>query len=167
MRLTQSDFIRLIYSRLNIGHFLEFRFLSYHFILMSISVPAAPLPSYFQNEAVFRCADFIGPTEYVEAGPCVRAVEIIQYRSTLPDGPESPPTTCIINTPGWAGAVLQTPLSLTKSLTDAFPTDLQNIINPKPLEVGSWNFVTMLTPPVCDVWHVTCDISHLTCKQIY
>ncbi len=37
--------------------------------------------------------------------------------------------THIINRPGVAGVVLQTPQSLIKSVTDAFPPNLQNIIN--------------------------------------
>ena len=54
----------------------------------------------------------------------------------------------IINRPGVAGAVLQTPLLLRRegafvthlfidTLTDPFPPNLQNIITPKPLELGS------------------------------
>ena len=40
-----------------------------------------------------------------------------------------------INRPGVAWVVLQTPLSLIKSVTDAFPPNLQNIITPKPLKI--------------------------------
>ena len=43
--------------------------------------------------------------------------------------------THIINRPGVAGVVLQTPPSLIKSVTDAFSPNLQNIITPKPLEI--------------------------------
>ena len=43
----------------------------------------------------------------------------------------------IFNRPAVAGAVLKTPPSLIKSLSDPFPPDLQNIISPKPLELGS------------------------------
>ena len=44
---------------------------------------------------------------------------------------------CVINRPGVAGAVLQTPLSNIQSLSDPFPPNLQNIITPKTLELGS------------------------------
>ena len=43
----------------------------------------------------------------------------------------------MINRPGVAEAVLQTPSSLTESVTDPFPPNLQDIINPKPLELGT------------------------------
>ena len=36
----------------------------------------------------------------------------------------------IINRPGEAGAVLQSPLSLIQSVTDPFPQNLQNILTP-------------------------------------
>ena len=49
--------------------------------------------------------------------------------------------TWIMNRPGVAEAVLQTPSSLIDSfihsVINPFPSDLQNIINPKPLELGS------------------------------
>ena len=50
-------------------------------------------------------------------------------------GCETPPY-CVrlINRPGVAGAVLQTPLSLICWVTDALPPDLQNIITPHSLE---------------------------------
>ena len=38
----------------------------------------------------------------------------------------------IVNKPGVAAAVLQTPLSLIESVSDPFPPNLQNIITPKP-----------------------------------
>ena len=47
----------------------------------------------------------------------------------------------VVNRPGVAGAVLQTPSSLINSLidslTDPFPQNLQNIITPEPLELGT------------------------------
>ena len=47
----------------------------------------------------------------------------------------------VINRPSVGGAVLQTPSllikSVSQSVTDAFPPDLQNIITPKPLELES------------------------------
>ena len=46
------------------------------------------------------------------------------------------PKVYLINRPGIAGAVQQTPLSLIKSLSHPFPPHLQDIINPKPLELG-------------------------------
>ena len=39
----------------------------------------------------------------------------------------------LINRPGVSGAVLQTPLSPIKSVSDPFPPDLQNIIHPQLL----------------------------------
>ena len=51
--------------------------------------------------------------------------------------------TQIINRPGVAGVVLQTPLSLIKSVTDAFPPNLQNIRTPKHLEIEGSNFDTI------------------------
>ena len=42
--------------------------------------------------------------------------------------------TYIITRPGVARALQQTPPPLIKSVTDAFPPNLQNIITPKPLE---------------------------------
>ena len=39
--------------------------------------------------------------------------------------------------PGVAGAVLHTASLLVKSLSDPFPADLHNSINPKPEELGS------------------------------
>ena len=42
----------------------------------------------------------------------------------------------ILNRPSVAGAVLQTPPSIIKSVTDPFPPDIPNIISPKPLELG-------------------------------
>ena len=46
----------------------------------------------------------------------------------------------LFNRPGVSGAVLQTPSSfidsLIKSLSHSFPPHLQDIINPKPLELG-------------------------------
>ena len=41
----------------------------------------------------------------------------------------------LINRPGVAGAVLQTASSLIKSVMHPFPPNLQDIINPKPLEL--------------------------------
>ena len=51
----------------------------------------------------------------------------------------------LINRPGVARAVLKTPSLLIKSLSHPFPPDLQNMMTPKPLELGSWNFETMFT----------------------
>ena len=41
-------------------------------------------------------------------------------------------------------------------LCDPFPPDLQKIITPKPLELGSWYLATMFTTPY--VSHVTCHV---------
>ena len=50
----------------------------------------------------------------------------------------------VFNIPCVAGAVLQSASSLTDYLinkvSDPFPPDLQNIINPKPIQLESWNF---------------------------
>ena len=50
----------------------------------------------------------------------------------------------LINRPGAAGAVLQTPLSLchsfSQSVTDPFPHNFQNIINPKPYNISHVKF---------------------------
>jgi hypothetical protein len=43
--------------------------------------------------------------------------------------------THIINRHGVAWVALQKPASLIKSVTDAFPPNLQNIITPKPLKI--------------------------------
>ena len=70
----------------------------------------------------------------------------------------------IFNRPGVAGAALQTPLSLINWLTlieSPFPPNLQNIINPKPLELGTWNAYTMFT--TFHVSCVTCQVSPVTC----
>ena len=70
-----------------------------------------------------------------------------------------------MNRTGVAGAVLQTLSSLIHSfihsLTDAFPPDLQKIINPKPLELETWHFERMFTPH--HVLHVICHLSYITC----
>ena len=101
----------------------------------------------------------------------------------------------IINRPGVARAVLQSASwlihSLIQSLSQPFPPNLQNIINHKPEELGSWNSERMLTPynmshvkchmsnvtcqmshvachvshVTCDMWHVKCHMSHVTCHM--
>ena len=65
------------------------------------------------------------------------------------------------------------------SATHPFPPDLHNIINHKRLELGSWNFERMFTPPnvscvTCHVsrvtYHVsrvTCPVSHVTCHVFF
>ena len=69
----------------------------------------------------------------------------------------------IFNKPGVARAVLKTPLShidwLSDWLSDPFPPNLQDIINPKPLELGSWNFHPH------HLSHVTCHVSHVRCHK--
>ena len=70
----------------------------------------------------------------------------------------------IINRPVLAGAVLQTASSLINLLIHPFPPNLQHIINPKPLELGSWNFERMFTPHhvscvICHASHVRCHVS--------
>ena len=69
-----------------------------------------------------------------------------------------------LNRPGVAGAVQQSPPSLTDSFihwvvlkSKYFP----NTVNPKPEELGSWNFERMFIPPhiMC---HVSCVTGHLS-----
>ena len=55
-----------------------------------------------------------------------------------------------------------------ESVTYPFSPNLQNIINPKLLELGTWNFETMFTTPCvswvnCHVSCVMCHVSHVTC----
>ena len=79
----------------------------------------------------------------------------------------------IFNRPGVAGAVLQTASWFVKSVSHCtlwkyLPPDIHNIINPKPLELDSWNFERMFTlyHVSCVTWHVspvTCHVSHVTC----
>ena len=79
----------------------------------------------------------------------------------------------IINRPGVAGAVLQTPPSLIDSSIHPLWKYLQTIITSKPLELGTWNVDTMFTIPyvshmsrvMCHVSHVTCHVSHVTCHM--
>ena len=70
----------------------------------------------------------------------------------------------IFNRPGGAGAVLYTTsLSFIKLLIHPFPPDLQNIINPKLLELGSYNFETIFTPTMCHLSDVRCHVSGVVC----
>ena len=73
----------------------------------------------------------------------------------------------IANRPSVAGAVLQTPPWLIHSfihwLSHPFPPNLQDIINPKPLELGSWNFACMFT--LYHVLYVTCQVSGVRCHM--
>ena len=62
-------------------------------------------------------------------------------------------------------------------MTDPFPPDIHNIINPKPSELGTSNCDTMATTPcvshdtchvlrvTCQVSGVTCQVSHVTCNS--
>ena len=63
------------------------------------------------------------------------------------------------NRPGVAGAALQTPLTfihtLIDSVTDPFPPNLQAIITPKPLELGSCIFFRECSH---HVFCVMCDV---------
>ena len=55
-------------------------------------------------------------------------------------------------------AVLQPPPWLIHSFIESsFPTNLQDIINPKLLELGTWNFRSMFT--LHHVSHVKCQVS--------
>ena len=76
---------------------------------------------------------------------------------------------------GVAKAFLQTLLLLIMGVSHPFPPDLQNIIHPKQLELGSWNFEKMFNPHQvshircqvsgvrCQVTGVTCHVSNVTC----
>ena len=53
-------------------------------------------------------------------------------------------------------------------LSNPFPQNLQNIISPKPLELGGWIFERILTPHhvshiTCHMSFVMCHVSHFTC----
>ena len=67
----------------------------------------------------------------------------------------------ISSRPSVAGAVPQSALWFIHSLSQPFPPNLQNIINNKPEELGSWNFERMFTPQ--NLSHVTCRKSGVTC----
>ena len=74
----------------------------------------------------------------------------------------------IINRPGVAGAVLQSASSF-HWVSQPFPHNLQNIINHKPEELGSWNLERMFTlhnmsHVTCHV-RVTCHVSHVRCHM--
>ena len=69
----------------------------------------------------------------------------------------------VMNRPGVAGAVLQTPPSLIKWLSDGtFPPNLQYIITPKQWQLDSWKFERMFTPH--HVSHVRCQVSYVRCQ---
>ena len=70
--------------------------------------------------------------------------------------------TNLFNRPGVVRAVLQTPLLLINSMSPPFPPNLQTIITPKPLDLGTWDFYTMFTTPC--VPHDTCHMSGVTCQ---
>ena len=56
-------------------------------------------------------------------------------------------------------------------ISNPFPPDIHNIINPKPLELESWKFERMFTPHhvsrvPCHLSPVTCHMSPVTCQII-
>ena len=65
----------------------------------------------------------------------------------------------VINRPGVARAILQTPLWLTVSL---IPPNLQHIIIHKLLDLGSCNSEIMFTPH--HMSHVMCHVSNVMCQ---
>ena len=68
----------------------------------------------------------------------------------------------VFNRPSVAGGVLKTPSSFIDSidwLSYPYPPNLQHIINPKLLELWSWNFERMFTPTMCHMSHVRCHVS--------
>ena len=73
----------------------------------------------------------------------------------------------IINRPCVAGAVLDTDLLFTQSVqwVSLFRLNLQNIINHKQSELGSWNFERMFIPHMSCVTYrvsrVTCHVSNV------
>ena len=52
-------------------------------------------------------------------------------------------------------------------LTEPFPPNLQDIINPKTLELGSWSFERMCTPNKCHMTHVMCHMSGVTSQFFF
>ena len=66
---------------------------------------------------------------------------------------------------------------LSKWVSEPIPPNLPDIINPKPLELGSWNFERMFTPPPCVTCHmsgvtrhmsgVRCHVSSVTCHFLW
>ena len=103
--------------------------------------------------------------------------------------------TMVFNRPGVAGAVLQTAswlndkliiignyqtrcsrswstnslvihyLSHSVMVCGIIPPDIHNIINPRPLELDSWNFERMFTP--YHVSCVTCHVSRVICQKYF
>ena len=69
--------------------------------------------------------------------------------------------TYIINRPSVAGAVLQTPQSLSISVTDAFPSNHLNIITLKPFELEGCHF------DIYCVSRVTCHMSKMSCIMYF
>ena len=45
----------------------------------------------------------------------------------------------------------------------SFPPNLQDIINPKPLKLGTWNFGSMFPSTICHMSHVRCQVSDVRC----
>ena len=50
-----------------------------------------------------------------------------------------------------------------QSVTDHFPPNHKNIINPKPLKLRTWNFERRFTSP--HMSRVICHMSHVTCHM--
>ena len=73
----------------------------------------------------------------------------------------------IINRPGVAGAVLQTPsLQILFCLAmDLFNPNLVNIIKHKPLKLEIRNFQRRFTSPTCRLSHVIRHMSHVMCHM--
>ena len=53
--------------------------------------------------------------------------------------------------------------SLIKGLSHCLPPNLQNIITPKPLQLGICNFERVLASFMCHMSHVICHVSHVMC----
>ena len=58
----------------------------------------------------------------------------------------------------WPSAVIN---SVSNKLSHPFPPNLQNIITPKPLELGTWSLRQCSSPPAC---HVRCQVSGVRCQ---
>ena len=79
----------------------------------------------------------------------------------------------VLNRPGVAGAVLQSPPSFADWLINSvilYSKYLPNTPNPKPEEIGSWNFERMfiwyyVSCVKCHVSCVTCHVSRVTCHM--
>ena len=114
--------------------------------------------SWRAGESIFRSRLMLPRDSLALASACPLELTLSNGRPKVKHGK-------LFNRPGVAGAFLQTPPSLTDWVSDPFPSNLQNTITPKPLELGTWNFYTLFT--TCHVSCVTCHLSHVTCHDTW